>query len=75
MRRLIAGWKEDKIKSPVAFAKLIGFSLMMLGLGIAILSFFVFFQKISESVLVTLLWLLVSVPMIAAVYGNIKYGK
>ena len=74
IRGLIAGWDESKISSPETFAKLIGYSLIVTGVGIGILALFVLRQAISEDSLVILLLLLSALPVIAAIYGNIRYG-
>ena len=74
IRGLTAGWDESKISSPEIFAKLIGYSLIATGVGIGILALFVWQQAISEGTLIMLLVLLSALPVIAAIYGNIRYG-
>ena len=74
-RNLIAGWNEQKVKNPEAFARSIGYSLIMMGAILGLLLFVAQFGTISVPLFVILVVLPTIIPAVGVVYAKSKYGK
>ncbi|MDR7119105.1 DUF3784 domain-containing protein [Rheinheimera soli] len=74
-RHLIAGWNESKISNPVAYARLVGFSVLLLGVAIMLIAAGLALQLLTENQLVICLLAVSVLPVIAAVAAYFRYRK
>ncbi|GAB5386992.1 MAG: hypothetical protein Alis3KO_41150 [Aliiglaciecola sp.] len=72
-RGLIAGWDESKVSNPEAYAKLLGYSVLLLGVLIALVSFIWYFGLIDEMGVAVALLLVSLVPVPFVFVANKKY--
>jgi NADH:ubiquinone oxidoreductase subunit K len=72
-RGLIAGWDESKIAHPEAYAKWIGYSVIVLGVLIAIIAISWSFRIIDDTVMTLLLAIASMVPVPCLIIANAKY--
>lgn len=74
-RRLIAGWDESRVSNPVAYAKLIGLSVLVLGILIGVIGFAWYAGLISTAQMASTLAIASLVPLPCVFIANAKYGK
>ena len=72
---LIAGWHESLIADPRRYAKVFGWSVIILGLGLTAVGLLLALSLISEAVLIGSTLFFGTVPIAAAAYCSIKYKK
>ena len=75
MRGLIAGWDESKISNPEAYAKLVGFSVLVLGALIGLIAFFWFLGLVDDIGMTILLCVASLIPIPCVLIANARYGK
>ena len=73
MRGLISFWDDAKYTEPQKAANIIGYSLIILSLGLAALALLIGFKLISDT-LIHYFMVVVLVPFGAAIYARKKYG-
>ena len=74
-RGLIAGWDESKISNPEAYAKLIGFSVLVLGTLIGLIALIWYFGLVNEIGMTILLCVASIIPIPCVLIANARYGK
>tara|TARA_R110000868_G_scaffold292568_3_gene553098 strand:+ start:2094 stop:2453 length:360 start_codon:yes stop_codon:yes gene_type:complete len=72
-RHLIAGWDESKVSNPEAYAKLLGHSVLLLGILIGVVAFIWYFGLVDEIGMTVALLLVSLVPIPFIVVANRKY--
>jgi NADH:ubiquinone oxidoreductase subunit K len=72
-RGLIAGWDESKIAHPEAYAKWIGYSVLVLGILIALIAIIWSIGLIGETVFAILLAIASMIPIPCLLIANAKY--
>ncbi|MBD3586077.1 hypothetical protein HHX48_10035 [Salinimonas sp. HHU 13199] len=73
-RNLIAGWDESKISQPEAFAKWLGYSVLLLGVLIGLIAVAWFVGAINEMGLTSLLLVASLIPIPCFIVAKVKYG-
>ncbi|GAA6204982.1 DUF3784 domain-containing protein [Thalassotalea sp. SU-HH00458] len=71
-RGLIAGWQEDKISDPEKAGRIIGISLMIMSVILAIITLLWFLHFFTEDELIYYLLPTTLLPLIASLYVHIK---
>lgn len=74
-RVLIAGWDETKISNPEAYAKWIGYSVLILGVLIGLIAFIWYLGLIGELGMVIALCAVSLLPIPCLLFAHYKYGK
>lgn len=74
-RKWISGWNESNISNPAAYGRLVGFSLLLLGLAIAALALAWVLQLLTEEEMAVSLLLASLLPVVAAIVASIRYAK
>lgn len=74
-RHLIAGWDESKVANPKAFAKLLGGSILFLGIGLGFIAIGKECGFMSDLQYVTALLVLTFIPILCLIIAKKKYGK
>ena len=72
-RGLISGWKEDKITDPEKGGRIIGVSLMVMAVLLAIVTLLWFLHFFTEDELVYYILPCTLLPLLASVYVKIKW--
>ncbi len=72
---MITGWNESKLSNPLAYAQLIGFSLLALGGAIALIAIGWGLQLLSDRQMAIGLLLVSSLPLVAVIVAHIRFGK
>lgn len=72
-RGLIAGWDESKISNPEAYAKWVGFSVLILGVFIGFIALIRYFGFISDIGMTMLLLAVSFVPVPCLLIANARY--
>ena len=72
---MIAGWDESKLSNPLAYARLIGFSLLGLGVAIALIAIGWGLQLLSDHQMAISLLLVSLLPVVAVIIAHIRFGK
>jgi hypothetical protein len=72
---MIAGWEQNKLKNPAAYARLIGFSLLGLGVAIALIAVGWALRLLSDEQMAVTLLLISLLPVFAAIVAHIRFGK
>ena len=72
-RGLIAGWDESRISRPVAYAQLVGYSLLVLGFLIGALSIIGYLGLLGPNIFALSLLVASSIPIVCVVVANRKY--
>ena len=75
MRGLIAGWDESKISNPEAYAKWIGYSVLILGVLIGLIAFIWYLGLVNEIGMAILLCVASLIPIPCLLVANARYGK
>ena len=73
-RGLISGWDESKISHPEAYAKWVGFSVLILGVLIGLIAIIWYLGLVSEISMAILLIAVSFIPVPCLLYANAKYG-
>lgn len=74
-RSLIAGWDEKKISNPQAFARLVGYSVLVLGVLLALIGFAWYAQLIDEIGMSIAIFLTSLIPLPCIAIAHKKYRK
>lgn len=74
-RELIAGWDESKVSNPKAFARLIGYSVLSLGILIAVIGGAWHLKLIGEIEMTIYLVIASLLPIPCVVIANKKFAK
>lgn len=74
-RSLISGWDESKISNPEAFAKLIGYSVLALGVCIGIIAIVWYLGLVGEIGMAISLFGASLLPIPCLIIANRKYGR
>ena len=74
-RGLIAGWDKSKVSNPTAFAKLIGYSVLSLGIAIFVIGLVWYLGLIDEIEMTIALIIASLIPIPCVVIANKKYGN
>jgi hypothetical protein len=74
-RWLIAGWDETKISHPEAYAKWVGFSVLIFGVLIGLVALIWYLGLISEIGMAILLGVVSLIPIPCLLIANARYGK
>lgn len=72
---LIAGWDEKRVNNPVAYGKILGTSLIILGVGLSFQPVLWVLSLVPVPAMVVIFIFLVLIPIFAVIYLNIKYGN
>ena len=72
-RNLIAGWDESKVSNPEAYAKLLGYGALLLGILIAVVAFIWYIGMVDEIGMTVALIIASLVPIPFVVIANKKY--
>jgi len=72
-RGLIAGWDKSKVSNPAAFAKLIGYSVLFLGIAIFVIGLAWYFGLTGEIGMTVTLIIASLIPILCVVIANKKY--
>lgn len=72
---LISGWDESKVSDPESYAKMIGGSVLGMGVCFALLSVIWWLQIISVYAMVIVLTVVSFAPIPFMIYANKKYKK
>lgn len=73
-RGLIAGWSDSKVSKPKASGRIIGISLMVMAVLIAIVTLLWSAKLIAASALAYYLIPITLIPLFGVVYINLKFG-
>lgn len=74
-RELIAGWDKSKVFNPKAFATLIGYSVLFLGIAIFIIGF-AWYLGLTDDIGMTIALIIASlIPIPCVVIANKKYAN
>ena len=74
-RGLIAGWDKSKVSNPTAFAKLIGYSVLFLGIAIFVIGLAWYMGLIDEIGMAVALIIASLIPIPCVVIANKKYAN
>jgi hypothetical protein len=74
-RRLIAGWDKEKVSNPTAFAKLIGYSILSLGIAISVIGLSWYLGLIDDIAMTISLIIASLIPIPCVVIANKKYAN
>jgi hypothetical protein len=74
-RGLIAGWDESKFSNPEAFAKWVGFSVLILGVLIGLIALTSYLELISENVAAMLVVVVSLLPIPCVLIASARYLK
>ncbi len=74
-RGLIAGWDESKISHPEAYAKWVGFSVLILGVLIGLIALIWYLKLISDIGMAIVLCAVSLIPIPCLLVANYRYGK
>ena len=72
-RGLIAGWDESKFSNPEAYAKWVGFSVLILGALIGLIALISYLELISKNVDVMLTFAVSLLPISCVLIANARY--
>lgn len=74
-RELIAGWNESKVSNPNAYAKLVGYSVFILGILIGITGMAWFVGLLNEIQMVVVIFIISLIPIPYLLIANSKYAN
>ena len=74
-RVLIAGWDESKVSNPVAYAQLVGYSVLSLGLLLVAISIIGYLGIVPPIGIAILLFISSLIPVVCAFMANRTYGN
>ena len=72
-RGLISGWNDNKVSEPEKGGRIIGISLIIMSVLLAIITILWFVRFFTEEELTYYLLPTISLPLIAAIYVKIKF--
>ncbi len=74
-RTLFAGWDENRVSDPKAFAGIVGWSLILMSLALAAVTLFWAVGGASELEFITSLLVVSLIPAVCLIYAKRKYGR
>lgn len=74
-RSLISGWSDDKVSNPQLCGKLIGDSLMLMALLLAVITALWMINIVNEIIFTFGICVVTLIPIFALIFTKIKYGK